>query len=316
MGAGEIVAIVLASIIFVLIVVFLSFLPKRVYLGAIFSGVYVSAFTLVGMRFRKVKLQEIVGAYTLAKKSKLKISLFDLELISTSGGHPLNVVEGMNAAKMANLNISFDFAKAIDIGGYDIVQVVKECLNPFTFELPLVTAVSRDKFEVNAKISVTLKVNLNSFLKGVAQETISARGVEAAVANISNCDKAADLVAKPEILDKAIVSAGIDEGSKYEVVSVDVLLIDLGKNIGAEIEKENIEKNRVQAVNQLEQRRLSALAVEQEMKAKVAANDAESSRLILKSIEEGKIIEAIELFKLTNAQNEKKQTDNKAGGED
>ena len=190
MGAGEIVAIVLASIIFVLIVVFLSFLPKRVYLGAIFSGVYVSAFTLVGMRFRKVKLQEIVGAYTLAKKSKLKISLFDLELISTSGGHPLNVVEGMNAAKAANLNISFDFAKSIDIGGYDIVQVVKECLNPFTFELPLVTAVSRDKFEVNAKISVTLKVNLNSFLKGVAQETISARGVEAAVANISNCDKA------------------------------------------------------------------------------------------------------------------------------
>ena len=307
MGTGEIVAIVLAGILFVLIVILSSFLPKKVYFGAIFSGVYVSAFTLIGMRFRKVKLKEIVGAYTISKKSKLKISLFDLELISTSGGHPLNVVEGMNAAKMAKLNISFDFARAIDVAGYDIVKVVKECLNPFTFELPLVTAVSKDHFEVNAKISITLKVNLDSFLRGVTQETISARGVEAAVSKIANCERAYDLVAKPEILDKALVLANIDEGSKYEVVSVDVLLVELGKNHGIEIEKEEIERNRILSTNQLEQRRLAALAVEQEMKAKAATDDAESSRQIRKMIEDGKVDEAMEFFKISNAKGEHRQ---------
>lgn len=309
MIAGEITAIVLASGVFVFFLIVFILMPKKVFFMAIFSGVFLSPFRLISMKLRKEEYLEIVKAYILSKKSHIKISFYQLEIISSSGGHPLNIVEGLNAAKSAKLDIDLEFAKAVDIAGMDFLEVVKECINPKTIEIPLISGVTQDNQEINTKVSLTLKTKLENFLTGVNVDTISARAVEAVVTKIANTQHASDLLSKPQLLDKAIFDAGIDEDSKYELVSADVVHIDLGVNKALIAEKEQIEKQRIISVNQLESRRLMAVAVEQEMKAKAEemraktiANEAEVPKAIIKAIEEGKIKDVIDYYKLENLQ--------------
>ncbi len=309
MNGGEIAAVVLAGIIFIFFLVIFIMMPKKAYFMAIFSGVYVSAFKLISMKLRKQEYVEIVKAYILSKKSRLKISLYQLELISAGGGHPMNIVEGLNAAESAKLNIDLDFAKAVDIAGMNFLEVVKECVNPKVVEVPLITGVTQDNQEINVKISLTLKTKVDNFLSGVNVDTISARAVEAVVTKIANSERASSLLSRPQVLDKAIFDASIDDDSKYELVSADVIHIDLGVNKALLAEKEQIEKQRIISANQLENRRLMAVAVEQEMKAKseemrakTIANEAEVPKAIIKAIEEGKIKDVIDYYKLENLQ--------------
>lgn len=309
MSGGLIFLIVFSCILIVALTVILILAPCKAYFSALFSGCWISIFKLISMKMQKQRVSEIVGAYILAKKSKLDIGLADLQIVATSGGHPLNIVEGINAAKAAKLKFDFDFAKAVDISGRDCIEVVRECINSKVIELPLVTSVSRDNIEVNTKISLTLKVNLPAFLTGVSEDTISARAVEAVVTKIANSERATDLISRPELLDKAIFDAEIDENSKYELVSADVIHIGQGTNHGLSSEKDQIEKQRMLTANQLEQRRLTAVAVEQEMKAKeaemrakVVANEAEVPKAVIKAIEEGKIKNVVDFYKLQNLQ--------------
>lgn len=309
MNAGVVVAIVLASLVFLFLLVLFILMPKRAYFTAMFSGVYISLFKSISMKLRKENVNEIFSAFILAKKSRLSISLYEFEIVSVSGGHPLKIVEGLIAAKNADLKIDFQFAKAVDIAGRDVLEIVRECLNPKIVELPLISSVAQDNREINVKISLTLKVLIDKFLVGVSEETISARAVEAVVTKIANTEKAAFLVSKPQLIDKAIFDAGIDDDSKYELVSADVIHIDLGNDRGLSVEKEQIEKNRIIAANQLEHRRLVALAVEQEMKAKaeemranVIANEAEVPKAVVKAINEGKIKDVVDYYKLQNLQ--------------
>ncbi len=309
MNAGVIVAIVLAVILLLACVVFLVLLPCKAYFTAFFSGCPISGFRAISMKLRKIDVLQVVGAYVLAKKAHLGLTLFDLETVLVSGGHPSKIVEGMIASKSAKLDFSFDFAKAVDVAGMDVVEVVRQCVSPKVIEMPLITSAARDNREVVVKISLTLKVNLKNFLKGVTDETVSARAVEAVVTKIANTTRASELVSRPELIDKAIFDAGVDADSKYELVSADVIHVDLGADRSLSVEKEQIEKNRILAANQLEQRRLVAIAVEQEMKAKEAEmrvrqaeNDAEVPKAIIQAINEGKIKDAIDYYKLENLQ--------------
>lgn len=309
MSAGAIVAIVLASLIFIALLTIFLILPKKIYFSSMFSGVYISLFKLIGMKMRKLDLDAIVGAYILAKKSHIGLGLYDFEIVATSGGHPKKIVEGLIAGQNAKLDMDFEFAKAIDIAGMDILAVVRECVNPKVVEIPLISSVAQDKREVNVKISLTLKTVLANYLRGVTEETISARAVEAVVTKISNTERASFLVAKPQLLDKAIFDAQIDSDSKYELVSADVIHIDLGNDRGLAAEKEQIEKNRMISANQLEHRRLMALAVEQEMKAKaeekkleIIQNEAEIPKAMAQAIKDGKIKDVVDYYKLQNLQ--------------
>ncbi len=307
MNAGAIVGIVLGAVALALLVIFFCLLPCRAYFSAFFSGCFVGAFKLIGMRLRKVDTKQVVNAFVLAKKSHLGITLFDLEMALTSGGHPLKIVEGLNATKAAKLDFDFNFAKAVDISGRDLLDVVRECLSPKTIELPLITSVAQDNFEVNVKISLTLKVNLKEFLTGATEETITARAVEAVVTKIANTERGSDLVARPELVDKTIFDAGVDEECKYELVSADVIHIDLGNNRGLVFEKEQIEKKHIMASNQLEQRRLAAMALEQENKAKaeearisVIESEMQVHEALVKAIEEGKMKDVLDFYKMEN----------------
>ncbi len=309
MDAGVIVAICFAGVLFLACVIFFILLPCKAYFTALFSGCPISGFRAISLKMRKIDVQKIVEAYILAKKAHLGITLFDIETVLVSGGHPLNIIEGLIASKSAKLDFNFDFAKAIDISGMNVLEVVRECVSPKLIEMPLITSVARDNKEVNVKISLTLKVNLKNFLKGVTDETVSARAVEAVVTKIANTARASELVSRPELIDKAIFDANVDADSKYELVSADVIHADLGNDRGLPMEKEQIEKNRILAANQLEQRRLLAVAVEQEMKAKEAEmrakqaeNDAEVPKAIIQAINEGKIKDMVDYYKLENLQ--------------
>ena len=309
MSGGVITAIVLAGVLFIFLLTIFLLMPKKVYFTALFSGVYVSAFKLISMKLRKENFGEIVNSYILSKKSHLKISFYELEMIASGGGNPSAIVTGLCTAKNAKLDITLDFAKAVDASGMNFLDVVKECASPRVVEVPLISGVAKDKQEVNVKVSLTLKPILDNFLEGVGVDTISARAVEAVITRISNAEKASQLVSKPQYLDKAIFDAGVDDDSKYELVSADVVHIDFGENKALIEEKEQIEKQRIIASNQLEHRRLTAIAVEQEMKAKaeemkakVIANEAEVPKAIIKAIEEGKIKDIVDFYKLENLQ--------------
>lgn len=309
MNAGIIVLIVLASLLISFLVVLFVLLPKKAYFTALFSGTYVSAFKCISMKLRKVDVLQIVSAYALAKKSHLGINLYDFEIVSTSGGHPLKIVEGLNASQSAGLKIDFEFAKSVDIAGMDILQVVRECVNPKVIELPLINAVAQNNIEINAKISLTLKTNISNFLRGVTDETISARAIESVVTKISNTDTAEEIIARPQILDKAIFDAKIDDDSKYELVSADVIHVDVGVNRNLVREKEQIEKNHVIASNQLEHRRMIAVALEQEnkakaeeLRAKVVEEEMKVPQAIVEAIKEGKMKDVIDYYKLQNLQ--------------
>ncbi len=301
--------LVLLGIVVVFVVVMLCLMPCKCYFTALFSGCYISAFKCISMKMRKLDVNEIVKAYVLSKKSHQGLTLYDLQIVQSCGGHPMKIVEGLNAAKTATLDLDFEFCKSVDISGFDILEVVRECINPKVIELPLISSVAQDNIEVNVKISITLKVNIKNFLRGVTDETVSARSVEAVVTKIANTMRASDLVAKPQLLDKAIFDAGVDDDSKYELVSADVIHADLGNNRGLSAEKESIEKEQIIAANQLERRRLIAVAQEQEMKAraeemraKAIENEAEVPKAIIKAIEEGKIKDVVDYYKLQNLQ--------------
>ena len=311
MSVGAIVAIVISAVLLTLLITFFAVLPKKVYFGAMFSKAYISAFSLIGMKFRKVDYIDVANAYIMAKKAKLGISLYDFEVISTSGGRPINVVQGITAAKLAKLNMSFEFAKALDISGYDIKLVVESYAKPKIIEVPLISAVAQDNIELNVKIVLTLKINFTNFLRGVSEDTISTRAMEAIIKKVANIEDSNELMQRPEILDKAVVDAEIEEGSKYDLVSVDITMLDVARDGNFEIEKQELEKHRITTANQLEQRRLVAVAMEQEMKvkeeemkAKVAAGEVEVQKAIIKALEDGRIKDVLDFYKLQSIQSD------------
>lgn len=307
MSGGAITGLVIGILVLAVIVALLLLMPRKAYFTALFSGCYLSLFKLIGMKLRKRNVTEIVNAYILSKKSQLGITLYDLEVVSISGGHPSKIVEGIISSKAAGLNFNFDFVKAIDVAGKDVLQVVRQCINPKVIELPLINSMAQDKQEINAKISLTLKVNVKNFLNGVTDETISARAVEAVVTKIANTERAADLISRPELLDKTIFDAGVDEDSKYELVSADVIHVDYGVNRASALEKEALERRQMQSNHALEQRRLAAMAEEQEVKVKaeearlrVLEEELEIPKTIKKAIEDGKIKDVMDYYKLEN----------------
>lgn len=313
MSIGAIVGTCIGGVIGLILLIFalvvLIMLPKKAFFTCWFSGCAVSAFRLIGLKLRGFDVNEIMLASLLAKKSHVGVPVRDLEVLFASGGHPQSVVRALVAAKSANLPLDFAFLQAADIAGYDVLQVVQQCVNTKVIEIPLVNAAAGDNKEVNVKISLTLKVNIQNFLSGVGEETISARAVEAVVTKIANTAFAAEVVSRPQILDQAIFAANVDEDSKYELVSADVIDVDYGADRALAMEKEQIEKNHILQVNALEHRRLAAVAQEAEMKAKteenkaeVAANEAEIPKAVVKAIEEGKIKDVLDFYKLQNLQ--------------
>lgn len=262
----ELIIIVVAVLIG--LIVFLYFVPFPLWISALLSGVNVSLIQLVFMRIRKVPPTVIVNALITSHKAGLSLTRNDLEAHYLAGGHVVNVVNALISAQKANIDLNFKAATAIDLAGRDVFQAVQMSVNPKVIDTPPVTAVAKDGIQLIAKARVTVRANIKQLVGGAGEETVLARVGEGVVSSIGSAASHKTVLENPDLISKAVLAKGLDSGTAFEILSIDIADVDIGKNIGAVLQTDQAiaDKNIAQA--RAEERRAMAVASEQEMKAK------------------------------------------------
>ena len=255
--------------VLILLAIILYYVPVALWFSALVSGVHVSLLQLFLMRIRNVPCKVIVQALIEAHKAGIKnLSRDELEAHYLAGGHVQNVVHALVSASKANIALSFQMATAIDLAGRDVFEAVQMSVNPKVIETPPVTAVAKNGIQLIAKARVTVRANIKQLVGGAGEATVLARVGEGSVSSIGSADRHATVLANPDSISKVVLSKGLDSGTAFEILSIDIADIDVGKNIGAElqIDQANADRNIAQA--KAEERAAMARAQEQEMKAK------------------------------------------------
>ncbi len=263
--SGIIFIIVLA---FILLLVFFYLVPINLWFQCVLNGVRISLVQLIFMRWRKVPPAIIVNAMINSKKAGLNLSSDLLEAHYLAGGHVRSVVNALISADKANIALDFNTATAIDLAGRDVLDAVQMSVNPKVLDTPSVAAVASNGIQLIVKARVTVRANIRQLVGGAGEETILARVGEGIVTAIGSARTHAEVLENPDSISKLVLSKGLDTGTAFEILSIDIADIDVGKNIGAQlqIDQANADKNIAQA--KAEERRAMAIAVEQEMKAK------------------------------------------------
>jgi len=267
-GIGIYIVIIVASIIGLWIIFY--FIPVGLWFSALVSGVRISLLQLILMRWRKVPPSIIVRAMIVAHKAGLtQINRDELEAHFLAGGHVAKVVHALVSANKANIDLSFQMATAIDLAGRDVLEAVQMSVNPKVIDTPPVTAVSKDGIQLIAKARVTLRANIKQLVGGAGEETVLARVGEGIVSSIGSADSHKAVLENPDSISKLVLSKGLDAGTAYEILSIDVADVDIGKNIGALLQMDQAEADKNIAQAKAEERRAMAVALEQEMLAKI-----------------------------------------------
>ncbi|NMA84970.1 MAG: flotillin-like protein FloA [Epulopiscium sp.] len=265
----EILPLLIISVLVLVLAVFFSFVPVGLWISALAAGVRVSIFTLIGMRLRRVRPVRIVQPLIKASKAGLDISINQLESHLLSGGHVDNVVDALIAAHRADLQLSFERAAAIDLAGRNVLEAVRMSVKPKIIETPMVAAVAKNGIEVKAIARVTVRANLPRLIGGAGEETILARVGEGIVTTIGSADAHKEVLENPDLISERVLSKGLDSGTAFEILSIDIADVDVGRNIGAQLQIEQAEADKQIAQAKAEERRAIAIAQEQEMKARV-----------------------------------------------
>jgi uncharacterized protein YqfA (UPF0365 family) len=261
--------VLLAVAVIVVLSIFFHYVPFVLWLSAKVSGVRISLLQLFLMRIRNVPPHSIVQAMIEAHKAGLEnITRDSLEAHYLAGGHVERVVHALVSASKANIDLSSQMATAIDLAGRDVFQAVQMSVNPKVINTPPVTAVAKDGIQLIAKARVTVRANIKQLVGGAGEETVLARVGEGIVSSIGSAESHKSVLENPDSISKLVLSKGLDAGTAFEILSIDIADIDIGKNIGAvlQIDQANADKNIAQA--RAEERRAMAVALEQEMKAK------------------------------------------------
>jgi len=255
-------------VIIILLIIFLYLVPVGLWFQALVSGVHTSLVQLMFMRFRKVPPSVIVNNMINATKAGLKLSQNELEAHYLAGGNVTNVVQALISSSKANMNLDFRTATAIDLAGRDVLKAVQTSVNPKVIDTPPVAAVAKDGIQLIAKARVTVRTNIKQLVGGASEETILARVGEGIVSSIGSALSHKQVLENPDSISKLVLTKGLDSGTAFEILSIDIADIDVGKNIGAQLQMDqaNADKNIAQA--KAEERRAMAVASEQEMKAK------------------------------------------------
>lgn len=290
-----------------LLAVFFYYVPLLLWVSALVSGVHISLIQLVLMRIRKVPPTVIVQALIEAHKAGLKdIRRDELEAHYLAGGHVQKVVHALVSANKANINLTFQMATAIDLAGRDVFEAVQMSVNPRVIDTPPVTAVAKNGIQLIAKARVTVRANIRQLVGGAGEETVLARVGEGIVSSIGSSESHERVLENPDSISKVVLSKGLDSGTAFEILSIDIADIDVGKNIGAtlQIDQANADKNIAQA--KAEERRAMAVAQEQEMKARaqearaeVIQAEAEVPKALAAALREGKM-GFMDYYKLEN----------------
>ena len=259
--------LVLVFIVFLVFVIFFRFIPIGLWIRAWASGVRVPFMTLFGMKFRKVDPSRIVDPLITATKAGLALGINELEAHFLSGGNVARVVNALISAEKAGIPLSFKQATAIDLAGRDVLEAVQVSVNPKVITTPKVAAMAKDGIQLLAMARVTVRANVNRLVGGAGEETILARVGEGIVSTIGSAASHKAVLENPDMISKTVLAKGLDAGTAFEILSIDIADVDVGKNIGAELQTDQAEADKRIAQAKAEERRALAVAMEQEFKA-------------------------------------------------
>ena len=284
------------ALVFILLSIFLSFVPVGLWISALASGVHVSIPTLVGMKIRRVQPKRLVYPMIKANKAGLKLTISQLETHFLAGGNIDRVINALIAAQRANIDLPFEKACAIDLAGRDVFEAVQMSVTPKVIETPVVAAIAKDGIELRAKARVTVRTDISRLVGGAGEETVVARVGEGIVTTVGSAESHKAVLENPDSISRTVLAKGLDAGTAYEILSIDIADVDVGRNIGAQLAMDQAEADRRIAQAKAEERRAMAVAHEQEMKAavqemraKVVEAEAEVPRAMASALREGKL---------------------------
>lgn len=294
---GSTIGLILAIVaVFILLAIFMTFVPIALWISAVAAGVRISIFTLVGMRLRRVIPSRIVNPLIKAHKAGLTVAINQLESHYLAGGNVDRVVNALIAAHRANIDLPFERAAAIDLAGRDVLEAVQMSVNPKVIETPFIAGVAMNGIEVKAKARITVRANIDRLVGGAGEETIVARVGEGIISTIGSSENHKRVLENPDMISQTVLSKGLDSGTAFEILSIDIADVDIGKNIGAELQTEQAEADKKIAQAKAEERRAMAVATEQEMiakvqemRAKVVGAEAEIPLAMAEALREGNI---------------------------
>ncbi|MED3661520.1 flotillin-like protein FloA [Ureibacillus sp. FSL K6-8385] len=281
-------------LLIIVLAVFFTFVPVGLWISALAAGVRVSILTLIGMRLRRVIPGRIVNPLIKAHKAGLDVTINQLESHYLAGGNVDRVVNALIAAHRANIELSFERAAAIDLAGRDVLEAVQMSVNPKVIETPFIAGVALNGIEVKAKARITVRANLDRLVGGAGEDTVIARVGEGIVSTIGSSESHSKVLENPDLISQTVLKKGLDAGTAFEILSIDIADVDIGKNIGAELQIEQAQADKNIAQAKAEERRAMAVAKEQEMvartqemKAKVVEAEAQIPLAIAEALRSG-----------------------------
>ncbi|RBW70504.1 flotillin-like protein FloA [Bacillus taeanensis] len=266
---GTIGTLLLVGLIVIVLAVLFTFVPVMLWISALAAGVRIGIFSLVGMRLRRVIPSRVINPLIKAVKAGLDLQVNQLESHYLAGGNVDRVVNALIAAHRANIELSFERCAAIDLAGRDVLEAVQMSVNPKVIETPFIAGVAMDGIEVKAKARITVRANIDRLVGGAGEDTIIARVGEGIVSTIGSSDNHKKVLENPDLISQTVLSKGLDAGTAFEILSIDIADIDIGKNIGAVLQTDQAEADKNIAQAKAEERRAMAVAQEQEMRARV-----------------------------------------------
>lgn len=289
-------SIVLVLLILVAVAVIFSFIPVGLWISALAARVNIGIFTLIGMRLRRVPPAQIVGPLIKAVKAGLDVTANQLEAHYLAGGNVDRVINALIAAARADIPLPFERAAAIDLAGRNVLEAVQMSVNPKVVQTPLVSAVAKDGIEVKVVARVTVRANIDRLVGGAGEETILARVGEGVVTTVGSAGSHKQVLENPDSISRTVLEKGLDAGTAFEILSIDIADVDVGRNIGAQLQTDQAEADKRIAQAKAEERRAMAVAKEQEMKAaveemraKVVDAEADVPRAMADALRQGKL---------------------------
>ena len=295
----NIAVIILIGIIGLLIVLFFVFVPVGLWISSLAANVKISIFNLIGMRLRRVVPSRIVLPLIKARKAGMKLGVNQLEAHYLAGGNVDNVVNALIASEKAGIDLPFEKAVAIDLAGRDVLEAVKMSVNPKVIETSNVSAVAKDGIELLVKARVTVRADLERLVGGAGEATVLARIGEGIVTTVDSANSHKEVLENPDDISKRVLSKGLDSGTAFEILSIDIADIDVGRNIGAQLQSLQAEADKNIAQAKAEERRAMAVAKEQEMRAYVVEAEAEVPKALAYALREGKM-SVMDYYELQN----------------
>lgn len=299
------ISFIVIGVILVLFL-FFNFIPVGLWISASAAGVRVSIFTLIGMRLRRVNPSKIVIPLIKATKAGLDVNVNQLEAHLLAGGNVDRVINALIAAFRADLNLQFVRAAAIDLAGRDVLEAVKMSVNPKVIETPNISAMAKDGIELLVKARVTVRANIDRLIGGAGEATIIARVGEGIVTTVGSSESHKDVLENPDLISHTVLSKGLDAGTAFEILSIDIADVDVGRNLGAQLQTLQAEADKNIAQARAEERRAMAVAKEQEMvalvqemRAKVVESEAEVPKALANALNNGNL-GAMDFYNMQN----------------